>query len=82
MRMKKKKKEINEEEERLQEKGLSVMIFSWLIRYTSLNFSGIGHDTNNHLRPISLLPKITSFRKAQLLVKKIINNYEIEREVI
>ena len=29
---------------------------------------GIEHVANNYLRPISLLPKKTSFRKVQLLV--------------
>ncbi len=44
--------------------------------------TGIGHLTKNYLRPIYLLPKKTSFRKVQLLVQRLINNYEIEREVI
>ncbi len=44
--------------------------------------TGIGHLTKNYLRPIQLLPKKTSFKEVHLLVQRLINNYEIEREVI
>ena len=59
-----------------------VDVLTIVLLYVYSRDTGIGHLTKNYVRPIYLLPKKTSFRKVHLLVQRLINNYEIEREVI